>query len=116
MTVKIFSHFDKKEDEILRKISQEISQDEFGKKELQKIIDDLFEFTVQQPDGAGLSSPQIGINKRVFIINPKMFDFDKDGRVTQKNKTKEDCVYINPKILKSSKETAELEEGCFSIR
>ncbi|HIP33932.1 MAG TPA: hypothetical protein EYG89_04255 [Bacteroidia bacterium] len=116
MIVKIFSHFDKNEDRILRKISQEISQDEFGKKELQKIIDDLFEFIVQQPDGAGLSSPQIGINKRIFIINPKMFDFDKNGEITPKNKTQEECVYINPKIIKSSRETSEMEEGCFSVR
>ena len=116
MTIKIYSHFEKKEDEILRRISKEISQDEFNTKETKKIIDDMFQFITEQPDGAGLSAPQIGISKRIFVINPRMFDFDKNGEITPKNKTQEECTYINPKILKLSKETEEMEEGCFSVR
>jgi peptide deformylase len=116
MIVKIYSHFDKKEDEILRNISQEISKEEFNSSETKKIVDELFEFIVQQPDGAGLSAPQIGVNKRIFVINPRMFDYEKNGDIVPKNKTNEECIYINPKILSFSKEESEMEEGCFSVR
>ena len=116
MSVKIYSHFEKKEDEILRRRSEEVFPSEFGKAEIKKIIDRLFQFITEQPDGAGLSAPQIGVNKRVFVINPKMFDYDKNGEIKPKNKKKEECVFINPKIVKKSKEVQEIEEGCFSIR
>lgn len=116
MTTKIYSYDNEEENKILRTISKEIQKDKFKTKEIQKIIDDLFEFTIHQPDGAGLSAPQIGINKRIFIINPKMLDFDKDVKDILKDKTKENYVFINPRIIKYSKETAELEEGCFSVR
>jgi peptide deformylase len=116
MTTKIYSHFVEEEDKILRKISTEVKTEEFNSEETKKIIDSMFQFITEQPDGAGLSAPQIGINKRIFVINPKMFDYDKDGNEKPKNKKKEECVFINTKILKSSKETAEIEEGCFSVR
>lgn len=116
MTIKIYSYFDKNEDEILRKVSSEVKKEEFNSPELKKIIDNMFQFITEQPDGAGLSSPQIGKNKRIFVINPKMFDYDSKGEFKPKNKKQDDCVYINPEILKSSKETSEMEEGCFSVR
>ncbi len=116
MTIKIYSHFEKEEDDVLREISQEISKDEINTEKTKKIVKDMFQFIVEQPDGAGLSAPQIGINKRIFVINPKMFDYDKNGELVQKNKKKSDCVYINPEIIKSSKEIIEMEEGCFSVR
>lgn len=116
MTIKIYSYDDEEENKILRTVSEEIKQDEFETDRIKKIIDDLFEYTVQQPDGAGLSAPQIGINKRVFIINPRMFDYEENGEVIPKNIEPEDSVYINPKITKASKKTNEMEEGCFSVR
>jgi peptide deformylase len=116
MTIKIYSFDNEEENEILRNISEPVQKEEFNSPELKKIIDNLFNFTVEQPDGAGLSAPQIGINKRIFIINPKMFDYDKNGEIVEKNRSQEDSVFINPKIIKNSKETQEIEEGCFSVR
>ena len=113
--VKIYSHFNKDEDKILRKKSEEIKKNDFGSKEIKKIINEMFSFIQKQPDGAGLSAPQIGINKRIFVINPKMFN-QEDNNKNKKIKTKEECVFINPKILKTSKKTQKIEEGCFSVR
>ena len=45
-----------------------------------------------------------------------MFDFDKNGNEVIKNRKKEDCVFINPKLLKISKKKQKIEEGCFSVR
>jgi peptide deformylase len=116
MSIKIYSFDKEDENEVLRKISEPVKNDEFGQPELKKIIDDMFQFIVEQPDGAGLSAPQIGINKRIFVINPRMFDYEKDGSVVEKKRPQEDSVFINPKIKKFSKNKIEIEEGCFSVR
>ena len=114
--VKIFSHFNKEEDKILRKVSDEVQKEEFGTQELKKIIDEMFQFIIEKPDGAGLSAPQIGMNKRIFVVNPRMFDYEKDGKIVEKHRSTEDSVFINPKIVKQSKDKQEIEEGCFSVR
>ena len=50
-------------------------------------------------NGVGLAAPQVGINKRLFII-----DFGKGL-----------TVYINPEIISSSPLTSVEEEGCLSL-
>lgn len=65
--------------------------------ELRTIVKDMFE-TMHKARGVGLAAPQIGVNKRLMII-------DIDGNP---------LVFINPEILKKSgKETS--EEGCLSL-
>jgi peptide deformylase len=55
-------------------------------------------------DGIGLAAVQIGVPKRVLVI-----DLDqKDGK-------KNPIAYINPKILWASEELATFEEGCLSV-
>lgn len=51
------------------------------------------------PIGLGLSAPQIGVFKRIFVARIR-------------NKIKH---FINPKILKFSKKEVSLMEGCFSV-
>ena len=52
-------------------------------------------------EGVGLSANQIGINERVFVM---ILDID----------TQETITCFNPKILKYSKDTVVMEEGCLS--
>ena len=52
-------------------------------------------------NGIGLSANQIGINERVFVM---ISDLD----------TQETITCFNPKILKYSKDTVVMEEGCLS--
>jgi peptide deformylase len=55
-------------------------------------------------DGIGLAAVQIGVPKRVLVI-----DLDqKDGK-------KNPVAYINPKIVWASDEMAVFEEGCLSV-
>jgi peptide deformylase len=55
-------------------------------------------------DGIGLAAVQIGVAKRVIVI-----DLDqKEGR-------KNPVAYINPRITWASEETAVFEEGCLSV-
>ncbi|MDE1940451.1 MAG: peptide deformylase [Alphaproteobacteria bacterium] len=71
--------------------------------EIRKLADDMLE-TMYDADGIGLAAVQIGVAKRVVVM-----DLDqKDG----KNKPQ---VFINPKIVWVSEETATFEEGCLSV-
>ena len=69
--------------------------------ELRRLIDDMFE-TMYHADGVGLAAPQVGISKRVLVI-----DTHEEGAVP--------IALINPEILETSSETERGEEGCLSI-
>ena len=83
-------------DEILKKKSREV--DVIDEK-IQTLIDDMIE-TMYKYNGVGLSAVQVGILKRVVVI-----DID-DGTGVK--------VLINPKITKIKGEQ-EVEEGCLSF-
>ncbi|HJR55622.1 MAG TPA: peptide deformylase [Rhizomicrobium sp.] len=55
-------------------------------------------------DGIGLAAVQIGVPKRVLVI-----DLD------QKEGKKNPIAYINPKLVWASEEKAVFEEGCLSV-
>jgi len=87
-------------DKILRKISTPINQ--VGNRE-QKLIDDLFE-SMYYSNGIGLAAIQIGIAKRVIVLD-----------VSGKDKEKNPLCFINPIIKKKSEKVSTYEEGCLSI-
>jgi len=84
-------------DETLKKISDPVEK--VGENE-KKLIKDLFE-TMYQSKGIGLAAVQVGILKRILVID-----------VSNKDEKKEPLCFINPKIKKLSDETAIYEEGC----
>ena len=71
--------------------------------EIRKLVDDMAE-SMYAADGIGLAAIQIGVAKRVLVI-----DLD------QKEGNKNPIAYINPKIAWASEETAVFEEGCLSV-
>ncbi|MEI7789804.1 MAG: peptide deformylase [Alphaproteobacteria bacterium] len=71
--------------------------------EIRTLVDDMAE-SMYAADGIGLAAIQIGVAKRVLVI-----DLDqKDGK-------KNPVAYINPKVTWASDETAVFEEGCLSV-
>ena len=52
-------------DEILRKISKKVDVIDDS---LKSLVDDMFE-TMYHADGVGLAAPQIGILKRIIVID-----------------------------------------------
>ena len=83
-------------DEILRKKSRDVEKID---EKIQTLIDDMIE-TMRKYNGVGLSAVQIGVLKKVVVI-----DID-DGTGVK--------VLINPKIIKTKGEHA-VEEGCLSF-
>ena len=71
--------------------------------EIRRLIDDMLQ-TMYQADGIGLAAVQIGIAKRVIVMD-----------IDQKDDKKNPRVFVNPKILWASEELASFEEGCLSV-
>jgi peptide deformylase len=71
--------------------------------EIRKLVDDMAE-SMYAADGIGLAAVQIGVPKRVIVI-----DLD------QKEGKKNPRAFINPKIIWASEEMAVFEEGCLSV-
>jgi len=71
--------------------------------EIRALADDMTE-SMYAADGIGLAAAQIGVARRIIVI-----DLDqKDGKRNPR-------VFINPKILWASQELAIIEEGCLSV-
>ena len=87
-------------DETLRKVSEPVEKVGINEK---KLIDDIFD-TMYKSNGIGLAEVQVGILKRILVID-----------VYTKDEKKEPLSFINPKIKKISNDTSTYEEGCLSI-
>lgn len=83
-------------DEILRKRSREVEQVD---DKIRQLLDDMVE-TMHKYNGVGLAAPQIGILKRLVVIDL----YDDKGPIK----------LVNPEIIKE-KGTQEVEEGCLSF-
>ena len=71
--------------------------------EIRKLVDDMLE-SMYAADGIGLAAIQIGVPKRIIVID-----------IDQKEGKKKPRVFINPNILWKSEELATFEEGCLSV-
>lgn len=90
----------KEPDPILRKKSNEVSKVD---KDIRVLMDNMLE-TMYQAPGIGLAAPQVGILKKVIVI-----DLAKD------DEPKKPLFIVNPKIIWKSDELSSREEGCLSI-
>ncbi|MTI17186.1 peptide deformylase [Rhodobacteraceae bacterium RKSG542] len=75
--------------------------------EIRALADDMLE-TMYAAPGIGLAAPQIGVTKRLFVL-------DVAEREAGEEDKKEPMVFINPKITWASEETSFYQEGCLSI-
>ena len=87
-------------DPILRKKSTTL---ETVDDSIRKLLDDMLQ-TMYNAPGIGLAAVQIGILKRIIVID-----------VSKKEEEKKPLFLINPKITYQSKETSIYEEGCLSL-
>ena len=71
--------------------------------DIRKLMDYMLE-TMYQAPGIGLAAPQVGILKKVIVI-----DLSKD------DEPKKPFFIVNPKIIWKSEELSSREEGCLSI-
>ena len=71
--------------------------------ELQQLMNDMVE-TMYAAPGIGLAAIQVGISKRVIVLD-----------ISRKEGIKNPMYFVNPEIIDISKNKATYEEGCLSI-
>lgn len=86
-------------DDILKKKSREVPEEEIASEKIQSLIDDMIE-TMHKYNGVGLAAVQVGVLKRIVVIDL----YDDHGPI----------VLINPVIIKIKGEQ-EVDEGCLSF-
>jgi peptide deformylase len=90
--------------------------------DLRTLVADMFE-TMYAANGIGLAAIQIGVDKRVVVIDLQPEDPDAepvacahDGHEhTHQPTRKEPRVFVNPELFDLSEELATYQEGCLSI-
>src|SRR3990167_6287943 len=80
---------------ILKKKSEEVSPNH---QSLRSLVPKMVE-AMRKNQGIGLAAPQIGLSKRIIVVT--------EGE--------ESHVFLNPSIIKRSKEKERDEEGCLSL-
>ena len=86
---------------ILRQISQPVET--VGIEE-QQLMDDMLQTMLDAP-GIGLAAIQIGVPRRVIVLN-----------ISQEKNKKNPMYFVNPVIKNKSNELSRYEEGCLSLK
>ena len=85
---------------LLKQVSEPVGQVDDA---LRALMDDMLE-TMYAAPGIGLAAIQVGVPKRVIVM-----DLAREGE------PKEPRFFVDPEILWRSEETAPYEEGCLSV-
>jgi peptide deformylase len=86
---------------VLRKRAEEVALSDLGP-DLDRLVKRMFEVMYEE-EGVGLAAPQVGISKRIFVMD-----------VPVEGKENKIGVMINPEILET-RDTQTGSEGCLSI-
>ena len=87
-------------DPFLRKKSENVEKVD---DDIRQLMDDMLE-TMYNAPGIGLAAIQIGVPKRVIVMD-----------ISKGEEEKNPLYFVNPEIIWSSKEDATYEEGCLSV-
>lgn len=74
--------------------------------EIKKLMENMLE-TMYAAQGIGLAAPQVGVSKRVVVIDVEQKENDGERG--------KPMFIVNPEIISSSEEISSYEEGCLSI-
>ena len=85
---------------LLRQVSEPVEK--VGKEE-RKLMDDMLD-TMYDAPGIGLAAIQIGVPKRIIVMD-----------ISRDENKKEPRYFVNPIIKNKDKEKAKYEEGCLSV-
>ena len=94
---------------VLHAMAEEITPEEFADGTVKKLLKDLRDaiktYKIDGFTAVAIAAPQIGVSKRMFIIEDQSTDGDRLPTV----------IAINPRFTKVSKKTHVVGEGCLSI-
>ncbi|MEJ7934170.1 peptide deformylase [Sphingobium sp. AN558] len=78
--------------------------------DLKRLIDDMFD-TMYDAPGIGLAAVQVGVPKRVLVIDLQ----EPESAEEDAPPVKKPMVFINPEILSGSEDLSAYNEGCLSV-
>ena len=84
--------------------------------DLENLVKDML-FTMYHAPGIGLAAPQIGVGKRIFVLD---VDYEREVVTNSKNQDEvrmsdfNPMVFINP-VITGTSGTTTFEEGCLSV-
>lgn len=124
-----------KENKVLRQTAKTVPIEDIKSRKISTIIRRMVKAVTAQEDGVAIAAPQIGESWRIFVVSKKLFEIMDEEKAAKKSKREKldelakdplavsgkenkykDMVFINPEIVKISKEKANFEEGCLSVR
>jgi peptide deformylase len=91
---------------VLEQQAEKIDLKDILSPKIKNIISQMKDVLKNTDDAIALAGPQIGESLRIFIVSKKFFETNINS----------DLIFINPEIIKTSKEKQWLEEGCLSVR
>ncbi len=103
---------------ILRDTAKDVPLNEISSIKIKKILDKMSKILGGEKDGIALAAPQIGAPLRIFIVSDKIFNFkknDDENTVSASPAAFSNLIFINPTIIKLSKNSEGSEEGCLSM-
>ena len=93
----------------LHTIAEEVTADDFADGTVAKIVKGLRQaiktYDVDGYAAVAIAAPQIGISKRIFLVEDQ----------SKREDALPTVIAINPKFTKLSKKTHEVSEGCLSV-
>ena len=81
--------------------------------DLQKLMDDMLE-TMYAAPGIGLAAIQVGVPKRVIVLDIGWRDKSEDQNEKKKER-RNPMYFVNPEIIEKSLNNSTYEEGCLSV-
>ncbi len=91
----------------LRVHARKITQEEFGSQYLKDVIATMTKALKREGDGVAIAAPQIALPLRIFVVAEESYEEDAKSKP---------LVFINPTIIKKSRKSAIMQEGCLSVR
>lgn len=99
----------------LKTISTPVTEFDEG---LKKLVEDMFD-TMYDAPGIGLAAIQVGVPKRILVIDlqePAEHHHDHDGPCNHEHEVvRNPRIFINPEILDPSEDHSTYTEGCLSV-
>lgn len=94
---------------LLRKLSEDVTEDEIHTKDFKRLIRDMFE-TMDSADGVGLAAPQIGVLKKLVVVGsaPDPKRYEGAPEVPKQ-------IILNPVITPLEEPKEGYWEGCLSV-
>lgn len=94
---------------VLRTVAKPVPNDFFNTPALKKLIANMSDTLNNAHDGVAIAAPQINESLRIFVVSHKVFDWLPEDEPFNPE-------FINPVIIKKSKKTKVMDEGCLSVR